>query len=631
MAKFPPHPFITSISDVPNDEGGNVLLTWSASSLDKNAATLPYYTIWREISQTAKGVKAAQKVEKASSYSQRPANRTMMVNGKESSWEWIAVVPSRQAPTYSYVAPTSSDSMSTTNGLQSFLVVAQTNNPYEFYPSNVDRGYSVDNLAPQAPRNLAFSIRPDTLVLHWNPNPETDIGRYVIYRSAHPITNPITLLPYASSRDTIFADTMPLHRAYYVIRAQDTHENYSLPGNQVRVIFPGPLPPQWVEAYLDSVGVLCFAASDSNLFAGTGEGIFRSSDGDTSWIVINEGLTGRVVRAMVAYGKNVLAATDSGVFVSSNDGDRWTRTSLTNSNVNGFALSPDGANLFASTIGSGVFLTTNNGTSWTQVNTGLTDTNVTSLAVLGTNLIAGTYGYGGGVYLSTNNGTSWIRVDTAVAAFIISLSVSGTNLFAISPGPFPCVYRCQSVFISTDNGTSWTVAGVGGPVNPRTLAVSGTNLFAGTTGGVLVTTNSGTNWTEVSTGLAGEVTTALYVYGSFIFAGTTGGVWKRPLSEMITSVHPPSSVLPRELRLEQNYPNPFNPLTTITYSLPSSGRVYLSVFNVLGQEIATLVDGVEYAGYKSVSFDANRLSSGIYIYRITAGTFTDVKKMVLIK
>jgi hypothetical protein len=89
--------------------------------------------------------------------------------------------------------------------------------------------------------------------------------------------------------------------------------------------------------------------------------------------------------------------------------------------------------------------------------------------------------------------------------------------------------------------------------------------------------------------------------------------------------------LPREFALAQNYPNPFNPMTTVRFALPVSGHVRLSVYNMLGQEVAMLVDGVEYAGYKSISFDASRLSSGIYIYMIKTQTFTDVKKMVLIK
>jgi hypothetical protein len=89
--------------------------------------------------------------------------------------------------------------------------------------------------------------------------------------------------------------------------------------------------------------------------------------------------------------------------------------------------------------------------------------------------------------------------------------------------------------------------------------------------------------------------------------------------------------LPKTFALSQNYPNPFNPTTTIQYQLPKASFVHLSIFNVLGQEVRVLVNETEQAGYKSISFDGGNLASGMYFYRISAGSFTDVKKMILIK
>jgi Ni,Fe-hydrogenase III small subunit len=89
--------------------------------------------------------------------------------------------------------------------------------------------------------------------------------------------------------------------------------------------------------------------------------------------------------------------------------------------------------------------------------------------------------------------------------------------------------------------------------------------------------------------------------------------------------------VPGEYKLGQNYPNPFNPSTTISYSLPKAGDVKLVVFDMLGREVATLVNGFVDAGNHSVDFDASNLSSGVYMYKIQAGDFTDTKKMVLMK
>lgn len=89
--------------------------------------------------------------------------------------------------------------------------------------------------------------------------------------------------------------------------------------------------------------------------------------------------------------------------------------------------------------------------------------------------------------------------------------------------------------------------------------------------------------------------------------------------------------VPLTFRLEQNYPNPFNPSTTIKYSLPEVRKVTLTLFNLLGEEVATLVNEEKVAGYYTVEFNAASLPSGVYFYRISAGSFVETKKMVLMK
>lgn len=89
--------------------------------------------------------------------------------------------------------------------------------------------------------------------------------------------------------------------------------------------------------------------------------------------------------------------------------------------------------------------------------------------------------------------------------------------------------------------------------------------------------------------------------------------------------------VPEQFTLSNNYPNPFNPTTVISYQLPEASQVTLRVFDMLGREVAILVNGRVSAGEHEVQFDASNLSSGLYIYRLQAGEFIQTKKMMLIK
>jgi hypothetical protein len=345
-------------------------------------------------------------------------------------------------------------------------------------------------------------------------------------------------------------------------------------------------------------------------------------------------------------GTNLFAAIGREVFFSANNGTSWTSASkgLPGILVFALAVSPNGAggtSLFAGTgfvdsdVG-GVYLSSNNGINWTPASNGLPGTAVLTLAVSanaagGTNLFAGT-DYPGGVFLSTNNGTSWTSASkglpgTLVFALAVSPNgVGGTNLFAA--GDYGGVY------LSTNNGTSWTAVNSGLPnTTVVALAVSGTNVFAGTWGaGVFLSTNNGTSWTAVNTGLPTDTYVhAFAVSGTNLFAGTHGGgVWRRPLSEMVTSVERISTDLPTHFSLDQNYPNPFNPSTIISYELPNAAVVSLKILNTLGQLVETLVDDEKSAGSYRVAWNAN-VPSGVYFYRLQAGGFVETKKMILLQ
>ncbi len=145
-----------------------------------------------------------------------------------------------------------------------------------------------------------------------------------------------------------------------------------------------------------------------------------------------------------------------------------------------------------------------------------------------------------------------------------------------------------------------------------------------------------TAWTTLGFVRGAGTTTEAQSY-SFADAQATGRVFYR-LKQVdfdgqfeYSNVIEVNAGLPKAFALEQNYPNPFNPSTMISYQLPASSNVSLKVFDMLGKEVATLVNARQEAGAYTVNFNANQLSSGVYFYRLQAGNFVATKKMMLVK
>ena len=99
----------------------------------------------------------------------------------------------------------------------------------------------------------------------------------------------------------------------------------------------------------------------------------------------------------------------------------------------------------------------------------------------------------------------------------------------------------------------------------------------------------------------------------------------------VTNINISENHQPESFKLFQNYPNPFNPGTTISYTLPNSGNVTFKIYNILGDEVATLINEVKPAGNYEVEFNANGLASGIYFYQLKVDDFIQTKKMILMK
>jgi len=123
-----------------------------------------------------------------------------------------------------------------------------------------------------------------------------------------------------------------------------------------------------------------------------------------------------------------------------------------------------------------------------------------------------------------------------------------------------------------------------------------------------------------------------YVYMRPTVTVILRGSFQVVVDTTVSNVSPSgAATLPTRFALDQNYPNPFNPTTTFSFDLPGSSHATLAVFDILGREVARVVNETLPAGSYARTFDASRLASGMYIYRLTAGKYSETKRMMLLK
>ncbi len=398
----------------------------------------------------------------------------------------------------------------------------------------------------------------------------------------------------------------------------------------------------WTYAANGIVGsdITSLSGDGSNVYAVFNlDSVFSSTDNGNSWVA-DTGLKGAYqINEVTAIGTHVYAAAANGTFVSSDSGKTWDTL-----NRPAHALVQSGTNLIAAS--GRVYFSTNGGVSWLLANN--SPYGILYLAATGSSVFAAGY-YG--IYRSTDSGESWVVVDSNLVQ-ISSLAASDSIVVAgrwIMPTPLTDTIPPPpgGLFLSTDNGQTWSsfVNGLSRYQAPQVLAVAlhGGDVFAGLTsqgqGGAYyasmfyTSTIHRDHWINTGQGLPLLGISSIYINDSSIFVGIIheGGIWRAPLSQVTAIEHSQGPGVPQSIHLSQNYPNPFNPSTTIDYSIPTRSRVVLTVYNILGEKVETLVDAFQQAGEHSVNFNASRLASGVYFYRLTEGAHSIAMKMLLLK
>ncbi len=381
--------------------------------------------------------------------------------------------------------------------------------------------------------------------------------------------------------------------------------------------------------------ILTLINSDAGVFAGTRDGVYKTTDNGTTWEKLtaeNDTVNYGEVRGLCISNDEIYLALTyqfSGIIYKSPDlGKTWIRCE------NGFP--PDitfmysvvisGNNVLAGASG-GVFYSTDNGDSWQPSN--LTSGSVIEMAVTTDYVYAVLQS--DGVYRSSDDGVTWTFSFTPPSIFF-------TGLTALDNSAYTCAFDL-GIYFTTDQGNIWLPAGFPSgasgytvefiPAEPG-MVLAGTNLEPNY---IYASFNYSHNFVPYSEELGVHaIAEALTSNDSYSFAGTAyNGVWRRTLPGLTGVDNHDGPKKPDNFSLKQNYPNPFNPETTIEYSVPEGEMVTLKIYNLLGQEMKTLVNGYTSPGTYKIKFDASDLSSGIYYYRMEAGDFMQAHRMILMR
>jgi hypothetical protein len=379
----------------------------------------------------------------------------------------------------------------------------------------------------------------------------------------------------------------------------------------------GVTTAQWenVSAGIGNRPVYSLYNNSNYIYAGSSNhGLYLSSDNGTNWTPAGVNYF-NITYAVTEFGGYLYAACELGVWRTSNNGAYWSYTSLNNTTM--YSLASNQSRVFVGSHNSGLFYSAG-GTGWfiSQLNT----QSVKALAINGNFLLAGC-GNAAGVFLSTNNGVNWTSTSLNNKS-VYSLSLYGNMAFAGTG---------SGVYISTDSGYTWNQSSLNNEL-VYSLAVSGNTIFAGTElHGIYVSENNGISWTQRNEGLGNITIHSLRVVNNFIFAGASAnGVYRRQIGNIV-GVTPSSNQSPAEFSLSQNYPNPFNPSTTIKFSVANQENVKLTIFNETGKMITTLVNKNFNPGSYEIKWDASGQSSGVYFYTVSTSSFSETRKMLLIK
>ena len=392
---------------------------------------------------------------------------------------------------------------------------------------------------------------------------------------------------------------------------------------------------------LEGINSLAFSDDNNKIFSASTIGVHYSPDNGVNWETRSNNLPAAIVNSVFkcSNGDILAGLRNLGIYRSSNDGISWQPS---NNGISTYAIfknirnSPNGyvfavgePSFFDDTLK--LYRSSDNGLSWTSILLPQTNSSFNNITIDASgNLFISLSSFTSAMLKSTDNGNSWSETQLPQFLFIENFTSSGNDLYLTSSG---------TIFKSTDMGVSWTQINSGGwqtsffsafAVNRRG------DIFASTGNDLYVTTNNGLSWQTHNSGLVQNSGINKFIFDNsdYIYSLTHfKGIFKSVRST-ITSVISNGRDIPNNYSLSQNYPNPFNPVTNLEFGISDLGFVSLIVFDVIGNEVAVLINEMKNAGNYKYQFSTinYQLSSGIYFYSLLVnGSVIDTKKMILLK
>jgi photosystem II stability/assembly factor-like uncharacterized protein len=397
----------------------------------------------------------------------------------------------------------------------------------------------------------------------------------------------------------------------------------------------------------------------------------------SGWIPVNTGLNGQFLGvdfpgSSTGYAVGKTYANTKVIYKSTNAGNNWVDISVPLPGIWWWVDFVNDNTGYVAGSGGEIYKTTNGGANWVSQTTGINNvifvlnfinentgyagaetgkilktTNGGSNWVLQANLeegrhIEGFYffnassgfacGREGTLLKTTTGGINWEPIDLGTHIWFVDVEFVNANTGFIVGGFF---YSGQHLTIkTTDGGLNWNgLLQQGYYLTSVEFPSANTGYVSGLPGKILKTTNAGGNWISQQVNPTDTLDNLFFLNDNTGYMASTNGIiYKTTTGGAVTSnVTNLSGVIPGSYDLYQNFPNPFNPSTNIRFDIPLSSDVKLAVYDLLGREVSSLMNGQLSPGRYEYSFDGSGLPSGVYIYRLRSGNFNQTKKMFLMK